>query len=130
MEISDEILDIKDKILGTVKDCEKIILFGSYAYGNPKKDSDYDFYIVLNDKDENPFVVMGDIYKTLDKQPIKTSVDILANYKNKFETHSKMPTIERTIANKGIVLYERSLNGNMRRGWVEKTRYAKRLATA
>jgi len=35
--------------------------------------------------------------------------DILANYKNKFETRSKMPTIERTIADKGVVLYERSV---------------------
>jgi predicted nucleotidyltransferase len=108
MNINSEILDIKDKILGTVKNCEKIILFGSYAYGTPQKNSDYDFYVVLNDNDKNPFIVMGDIYKTLAKQPMKISVDILANYKNKFETRSKMPTIERTIADKGVVLYERS----------------------
>jgi len=28
----------------------KIILFGSYAYGNPTKDSDIDLYIVTNDE--------------------------------------------------------------------------------
>jgi len=108
VEINNEILDVKNKILKSVKGCEKIILFGSYAYGNPKKNSDYDFYVVLNDNDENPFIVMGNIYKTLAKQPMKISVDILANYKNKFEARRKMPTIERTIANKGVVLYERN----------------------
>ena len=29
---------------------QKIILFGSYAYGNPTKDSDIDLYIVTNDE--------------------------------------------------------------------------------
>ncbi len=29
---------------------EKIILFGSYAYGTPHKDSDIDLYIVTNDE--------------------------------------------------------------------------------
>jgi predicted nucleotidyltransferase len=28
---------------------EKIILFGSYAYGNPDKDSDIDLYVVTKD---------------------------------------------------------------------------------
>jgi predicted nucleotidyltransferase len=109
MEIPGDILEIRDKILGTVKDCEKIILFGSHAYGTPRENSDYDFYVVLNDNDKNPYIVMGDIYKTLAKQPMKTPVDILANYKNKFETRSNMPTIERTIADKGVVLYERNV---------------------
>jgi predicted nucleotidyltransferase len=109
MKVSDEILDIKDKILETVKDCEKIILFGSYAYGNPDKNSDYDFYVVLNDNDKNPFIVMGEIYKRLAKSPMKTPVDLLANYKNKFETRSKLPTIERTVANEGMIVFERNI---------------------
>ena len=46
-----EIIAIKDSILSTVGDeCEKIILFGSYAYGTPHKDSDYDFYKVSKSK--------------------------------------------------------------------------------
>jgi predicted nucleotidyltransferase len=43
--INDDILVIKDNILNTVGEtCEKIILFGSYAYGKPREDSDYDFF--------------------------------------------------------------------------------------
>jgi len=37
----------------------------------------------------------------------KTSVDVLANYKSRFEWRSTQMTIERRIANEGIVLYER-----------------------
>jgi predicted nucleotidyltransferase len=29
---------------------EKVILFGSYAYGNPNKDSDIDLYVVTKDE--------------------------------------------------------------------------------
>jgi predicted nucleotidyltransferase len=48
--ISEDIIKIRNKILTAVGgDCEKIILFGSYAYGVPKEDSDYDFYIILKD---------------------------------------------------------------------------------
>jgi len=46
--INDAITAIKDCILHTVgEDCEKIILFGSYAYGLPDNESDYDFFVVL-----------------------------------------------------------------------------------
>ena len=37
------IIEIKDKILETL-DTYTIYLFGSYAYGIPKDDSDYDIY--------------------------------------------------------------------------------------
>ena len=48
MKLSDE---IKNQIIEALKplDPEKIILFGSYAYGNPHKDSDIDLYIITKD---------------------------------------------------------------------------------
>ena len=106
--INDTIIAIKDNILSTVGDgCEKIFLFGSYAYGTPNKDSDYDFYVVLKDGIENPLLVMQKIYEYMgDTNYIP--VDVLANYKSRFEWRSTQPTIERTIAKKGVVLYERA----------------------
>ncbi len=45
--ITDEIiLEIKNRIVKEVHP-EKIILFGSYAYGNPTKDSDLDLLVIL-----------------------------------------------------------------------------------
>jgi len=105
--INSAILAVKDNILSTVGDeCEKIILFGSYAYGTPHKDSDYDFYVVLKDGSENPILTMQKIYEFMcDTNYIP--VDILANYKSHFESRSTQPTLERTISKKGMVLYER-----------------------
>ena len=106
--INDEITAIKNSILSTIGDeCEQIILFGSYVYGTPHKDSDYDFYVVLKDGTENPLLVVQKIYEFMcDTNYIP--VDILANYKSRFEWRRTQPTIERTIAKSGIVLYERT----------------------
>jgi predicted nucleotidyltransferase len=43
--------EIKNQIVQALKplDPEKVILFGSYAYGTPHKDSDIDLYIVTKD---------------------------------------------------------------------------------
>ena len=105
--VNEQILTIKDNILSTVgESCEKIYLFGSYAYGTPETNSDYDFYVVLNDETENPILVMQKIYEYMcDTNYIP--VDVLANYKSHFERRSIQPTLERTIANEGVLLYER-----------------------
>ena len=105
--VNKDIIAIKDNILNTVGDsCEKIILFGSHAYGIPDKNSDYDFYVVLKDGTEKPVLVLQETYCNLcDTKHIP--VDILANYKTRFEWRKTQPTMERTISNKGIVLYER-----------------------
>jgi predicted nucleotidyltransferase len=105
--ITDDIIRIKNSILDTVgDDCEKIILFGSYAYGTPREDSDYDFYVVLKDGTEHPVLVMQKIYEFMCDTKYKP-VDVLANYKSQFERRSALPTIDKTIANRGVVLYER-----------------------
>ena len=105
--VNDEILAIKDSILKTVgEDCEKIILFGSYAYGVPREGSDYDVFVILKDGTEKPILVLQKIYRGLAQNPNYKAVDVLANYKSRFEIRSKLPTIEKTIAQKGIVLYD------------------------
>jgi len=106
--INDDIIAIKDTILNTVGEtCEKIILFGSHAYGTPREGSDYDFFVVLKDDSEKPILVLQKIYRGLAKRPMLTPVDVLANYRSRFEWRSTQPTIERRIANDGFVLYER-----------------------
>jgi len=105
--VNDEILAIKDSILHTVgNDCEKIILFGSHAYGTPRETSDYDVFVVLKDGSEMPILVLQNIYRGLAQNPNYKAVDVLANYKSRFEIRKKLPTIERTIDQKGIVLYD------------------------
>jgi predicted nucleotidyltransferase len=107
MPMNDEILNIKKIILETV-DCEKIFLFGSYAYGIPHKDSDYDFYVVLKDSSENPVLAIENIYWNLRLIKRKTPVDILAKHKTKFNELSQLPALERKIVREGVLLYDSS----------------------
>lgn len=103
-----EIPKIRDMILETLGDtCEKIILFGSYAYGTPREESDIDIYVVLKDGTKKPILWLQDIYNVLGDMENYKPIDVLANYKSRFEYRSTGPTIERTIANKGVVLYVR-----------------------
>jgi predicted nucleotidyltransferase len=105
MKINEEILKIKDIILGSV-DCEKIFLFGSYAYGTPTADSDYDFYVVLKDDfPEKPIIAMQMISRSLMDFETRMSIDVLANYKTRFEYRSTQPTLERRIAREGVLLH-------------------------
>jgi predicted nucleotidyltransferase len=43
-------IDLIKNIIVETLPVEQIYLFGSYAYGTPHKDSDLDFYVVLNDE--------------------------------------------------------------------------------
>jgi predicted nucleotidyltransferase len=106
--INDDIIAIKNFFFDTVGEtCEKRILFGSYAYGTTREGSDYDFFVVLKDDSEKPILVLQKIYRNLAKKPMLIPVDLLANYKSRFEWRSTQPTIERRIANDGVILYER-----------------------
>ena len=107
MSINDEILAIKNIILKTV-DCEKVYLFGSYAYGTPRADSDYDFYVVVKDDAENPLEIMGDVYWNLSKDgTVHKPIDLLGQYKSRFEERKTLLTIEKTVVEKGVLLYDK-----------------------
>jgi predicted nucleotidyltransferase len=105
MVMSDEIIRIKDAIISAVP-TEKIFLFGSYAYGTPGEDSDFDIYVVISDGSMRPLDALGDIYMAM-RGVGRTPTDILAGTTETFERRSKQLTLERTIAEKGVVLYER-----------------------
>ena len=101
-----EIYKIKDKILNTVK-VSKIYLFGSYARGTQTPQSDYDFYVVVPNDSMRPLKVAQKIYCSLAEEHISVPVDILASYEKDFEKDKNIQsTIEQTIKNEGILLYE------------------------
>ena len=101
-----EIMTIKDIILNTVE-CEKIFLFGSFAYGSCHDGSDYDIYIVLKNENENPVFVEQNIYRNLSKREGQhTPIDLVAENKKKFSNLCELPTMERKIVREGILLYD------------------------
>src|SRR5574344_2093641 len=98
-----ELKEITDAIVKTVP-AEKVYLFGSYAYGTPNADSDFDIYVVLPDNSLRPLEAMQKIGGVLFHIQ-KRSVDILAQKTSRFTELSQYPGLENTVLTKGIKLY-------------------------
>jgi len=106
MVMTDELLKIKDSIIQTVP-AEKIYLFGSYANGQANENSDYDLYVVLSNSGMRPIEAIQSIYRSMRGQR-KTPMDILVGTVETFERRSQQVTLERKIANEGVLLYAKS----------------------
>ena len=86
---------------------EQIYLFGSHAYGTPNTDSDYDLYIVIADDSLRPLEAARKARRAISTVNRKTPVDVIADYRSRFEQRKKLNTLERKVSNEGVVLYER-----------------------
>jgi len=102
--IRDELNILKDIILDTVP-VEQIFLFGSYANGTPHVDSDLDIYVVMPENaDIREIDAMRLIHRAIrDKKTMP--VDVIVSKRNKFNQRKSTPTIERQIAQEGMLLY-------------------------
>ena len=105
-QIEEEIKVITEVIKDTV-DCERIYLFGSYAYGKPNRCSDLDFYVVIPDDADRPVIVMQNIHINLGKIKRVYPIDVIATRASSFADLSVLPTMERKIVREGVLLYER-----------------------
>lgn len=94
---------IKQTIINKVE-TKAIYLFGSYAYGTPREDSDFDLYIVIPDDSIRPLEAAQIINNAIYEEQRKP-VDILVGRASDFRRRSQLPTIERTIARDGVMLY-------------------------
>jgi len=107
MVITDEITKIKNALIDALP-IERLYLFGSHAYGEPTEDSDYDFYVLISNDGIKPLDAKIKARRSLSEIDRSRDTDILADYQDRFEERSKYNTLERKIANEGVVLYERS----------------------
>jgi predicted nucleotidyltransferase len=84
---------------------EKIILFGSYAYGHPTPDSDIDLMVVMN-TDERPHKRAVGLRKSL--KDLGIPKDIVVKTPDEFNRFKDIiGTIVYPAAHKGRVLYEK-----------------------
>lgn len=102
--LPDEIYEIRDLILQSVE-AEKIYLFGSYAYGTPTEDSDYDFYIVIPDAPDETLREQSNKLWSVPQKIHRASV--IVEPKSYFEDIKTLPTLARKIVREGILLYDR-----------------------
>jgi predicted nucleotidyltransferase len=95
---------IKNIILATVP-TEKIYLFGSYAYGTPRDDSDVDIYVVLKDDTPCRELEAGQMidHALYGKRTMTT--DLIVKKQAAFAYRQGAPTLEREVAQKGMLLY-------------------------
>ena len=84
---------------------DKIILFGSYAYGNPSSISDLDLLVILPFQGKN-FYKSLEIYQSLN---LSFPIDILARTPEDTEKRFRLgdPLIREAMS-KGKILYERN----------------------
>ena len=107
-----DIEKLKDEIVERLKplDPDKIILFGSYAYGTPNEDSDIDLYVVTKDefipqsfkeKSEVHLRVSRALRDLLQKHP----TDLLTHTKAMHNKFLKLnSTFAREITSKGVTI--------------------------
>ena len=93
------------RIIDATVDTEKSYLFGSYAYGTPTDDSDYDLCVIIPENSMRPADAIKAIRRAL--LPLQTmSLDILVYRADTFFRRAQGVTMERKIKRDGIPLYE------------------------
>ena len=103
--VDDELLkEIVSRIVDAVHP-ERIVLFGSYAYGRPKDESDLDILVVM-DSELPRYKRSVSIYRAL--AGLLIPKDILVYTQEEIEEWSEVPqAFITTILKKGKVIYEK-----------------------
>ena len=101
----EKIEKLTELIVQSVKP-QKIYLFGSFARGEQKMDSDYDFYLVVDDDVENMHSVAARAHYAIHKDQNR-AVDIVVERSSKFNQMKNIGcALENLVANEGVLLYE------------------------
>lgn len=87
-------------------DPEKIILFGSRAWGNPGPDSDYDLFVIVDESREHAIRRAQRAHRCLRRLPIST--DVLIKTRSEVDKFSGVyASLEAEVLERGKILYER-----------------------
>ncbi len=99
-----EIEEIKEQFVNHLMPL-KIYLFGSFANGTYTEESDFDFYIIVDDKMQDLKDLTTRAYRSIRK--IKNRpVDIIVGTESRFENRKNIPSVENEVIKKGVLLYE------------------------
>jgi len=103
-DIKKEIKRIKDKIVEKYQP-QKIILFGSHAYGKPDHDSDVDFLVIMAFKGKGQYKAV----EILESISPSIPIDLLVRTPSQVRTRiSQNDFFMRKVLTKGKTLYEAS----------------------
>jgi len=100
-----EINEIVDSILGSVPVSE-IYLFGSFAKGTEREDSDYDIYVVIPDDSSMFELDVTRIIRRNLRDKRKRSIDMFVGKQSKFDRRKDyIYSIENEIKETGVKLH-------------------------
>ncbi|MBD5473344.1 MAG: nucleotidyltransferase domain-containing protein [Lachnospiraceae bacterium] len=83
----------------------RIYLFGSFANGTNSENSDFDFYIVVDDKVTDLVEMTASAYKAIQTTK-QRPVDIIVGTSSRFNERKNMMSVENEVFEKGVLLYE------------------------
>lgn len=99
-----EINTLKDCIIDSISPL-KVYLFGSFAEGTSHDESDYDFYVVVDDKESNLLELTRKAYRAM-RGKKNRPVDIVVVRQSQFEKRKVWKlSLEREVDGKGVLLY-------------------------
>lgn len=99
-----EIEDFKNQFIKQLSPIT-IYLFGYFAEGTNREDSDFDFYIVVDDKITDLVGMTASAYKSI-RTMKQRPVDIIVGTSSRFDERKDMMSIENEVVKKGVLLYE------------------------
>jgi predicted nucleotidyltransferase len=103
--ISDKLSILVDATIKEIPGIEKIYLFGSYAYGKPNKDSDFDLMVITDNEIKDAILAVTEIrYNTWGKVGI---FDMLVYSEETFNARKVKFHLENKVFTEGKVIYER-----------------------
>jgi predicted nucleotidyltransferase len=104
-DISDKLSILVDATIKEIPGIEKIYLFGSYAYGKPDKDSDFDLMVITDNEIKDAILAVTEIrYNTWGKVGI---FDMLVYSEKIFNDRKEKYHLENKVFTEGKVIYER-----------------------
>lgn len=104
LQEAEQIMLLKNCIIGAISPL-KVYLFGSFADGTNKAESDFDFYVIVADNEQNLLELTQKAYRAMRGKKDRP-VDIVVVRKSKFEERKNWKlSLEREIDDKGVLLY-------------------------
>jgi uncharacterized protein len=98
-------LEVLVSVIKNSLNVEEIYLFGSFAYGEPNKDSDFDIYVVIPDDSIRPIEATHKIRANIlpyQKRPI----DLLVGRRSSFSKRKlSYSLVEHEVSSKGLKIY-------------------------
>jgi predicted nucleotidyltransferase len=105
MPLADDskIRDISRRVVAALTP-ERVVLFGSYAWGTPDADSDLDLYVVVPDQAEPTYRLARRAYRAL--HGVGTPVDVVVRTHGESQRNAGVvSTLDHEILTRGLVLY-------------------------